>query len=102
MTATLNAHGTYMPATVPDDYAATRAGILWTAANLAASTRLRYGHCILLDVDLLAWTLDTLIEDHPRRSRTLVKVGPAVGAAARRAAAATSPLLRPEQHGSPR
>lgn len=102
MTATLNAHGTYMPATVPDDYAATRAGILWTAANLAASTRLRYGHCILLDVDLLAWTLDTLIEDHPRRSRTLVKAGPAVGAAARRAAAATSPLLRPEQHGSPR
>ncbi|MEO9330523.1 hypothetical protein [Gordonia aurantiaca] len=36
---------------------------------------------MLLDVDLLAWTLDTLIEDHPRRSRTLVKAGPAVGAA---------------------
>lgn len=56
MTATLNTPGTYSSAVVPADYAATRAGILWTAANLAADTRRRYGHRMLLDVDLLAWT----------------------------------------------
>ncbi|ASR05635.1 hypothetical protein [Gordonia rubripertincta] len=102
MTATLSTPGTYSPATIPDDYAATRAGILWTAANLAAATRRNYGHRMLLDIDLLAWTLDTLLEHHPRRGRTLNKTYPAVCAAARRVAAASSPLLTPERHGSPR
>ncbi|TSD93478.1 hypothetical protein FOV72_19655 [Gordonia rubripertincta] len=102
MTATLTSPGTYSPAVVPADYAATRAGILWTAANLAADTRRRAGHRMLLDADLIAWTIDTLIEHHPRRERTLIKTAHAVGAAARRAAAASSPLLTPERHGSPR
>ena len=34
--ATLTTTSTYSPAAVPADYAATRAGILWTAANLAS------------------------------------------------------------------
>ncbi|GAB38110.1 hypothetical protein [Gordonia sputi] len=99
--STLSTPGTYSPAVVPADYAATRAGILWTAANLAADTRRRYGHRMLLDVDLLAWTLDTLIEHHPRRERTLTRTYPAVGKAARRGAAASNPLLTPELHGAP-
>ena len=101
MTATLTAPNIYTPAAVPADYAATRAGFLWTAANLAADTRRRAGHRMLLDVDLLTWTLDTLIEHHPRRERTLIKTHHAAGAAARRAAAASTPLLTPERHGSP-
>lgn len=101
MTATLTTPSTYTPAVVPADYIATRAGFLWTAANLAADTRRRHGHRLLLDVDLLAWTLEALLEDHPRRQRTLAKTYPAAGAAARRTAAASNPLLTPERHGSP-
>ncbi|PKZ62656.1 hypothetical protein CYJ73_25955 [Gordonia terrae] len=50
--------------------------------SLAADTRRRSGHRMLLDVDLLAWTLDTLTEHHPRRERTIVATYPAVCAAA--------------------
>lgn len=102
MTATLDAHGTYMPATVPEDYAVTRARhpLDRRQPRRQHPTPLRPLHAPRRRP--VAWTLDTLIEDHPRRSRTLVKAGPAVGAAARRVAAATSPLLRSERHGSPR
>ncbi|AZZ82399.1 UNVERIFIED_ORG: hypothetical protein L601_004500000180 [Gordonia westfalica J30] len=102
MTATLTTStGAYSPAAVPADYAATRAGILWTAANLAADTRRRYGHRMLLDVDLLAWTLNTLTQHHPRRERTIIATYPAACAAARRAAAVSNPYLTPDLHGSP-
>ena len=99
MTATLTTPDTYSAAVVPAEYAATRAGFLWTAANLAADTRRRTGQRMLLDVDLLASTLDTLTEHHPRRERTLTKTYPEVCAAARRAAAASNRHLTPTLHG---